>query len=197
MVRPVDLEAELEGILLASAWFRRVLDAAGWVAPAGWVIGGGVIRTLVWDHFHRQVESASSGDVDLVYFDASDMSRIVEAGYERELRRALPEVEWDVKNQAAVHFWYPRRFGHEIPPITSVEDGVRRFPETSTAVAVSYSKGRLEVVAPFGLVDLMGMRFRRNPTQVTYEYYLERIVTKRVAERWPQVEIQLEAQAHS
>lgn len=190
----VGLEAELSRILLASAWFRRVLEVASRTAPADWLVGGGVIRTLVWDHLHGQAETASGSDVDLVYFDAADLGRTGEAAYEARLRRALPEVDWDVKNQAAVHLWYPQRFGHEIRPIASVEDGVARFPETATAVAVRpAAKDELHVVAPFGLVDLMGMRFKRNPTQVTYDYFLERIASKRVAERWPRVEIEFEA----
>ena len=127
----VDLESKLSRILLASAWFQRVLDTASRVGPADWLVGGGVIRTLVWDHLHGQAESASGGDVDLVYFDPADLARTCEAVYEAELRRALPDVDWDVKNQAAVHLWYPKRFGHEIRPIVSVEDGVARFPETA------------------------------------------------------------------
>ena len=186
-------EAELRRILLASPWFRDVLKAGERVAPAGWLIGGGVIRTLVWDHLHDQEESASKADVDLVYFDPADLARNGEANFEDLLRRALPEVDWDVKNQAAVHLWYPERFGHEIQPIVSVEDGVARVPETATAVGIRAEANRdLTVVAPCGLADLMEMRFKRNPAQVSYEFFLERIVSKRVAERWPRVEIVLE-----
>jgi hypothetical protein len=50
---------------------------------------------------------------------------------------------------------------------------------------------RLEVVAPCGLDDLFGLICRRNPRRVTEDHYRRRVRDKRVAERWPRVEIVL------
>jgi hypothetical protein len=46
-----------------------------------------------------------------------------------QLNQLFPDTDWDVKNQAAVHLWYERRFGYAVPPLHSVEDAVATWPE--------------------------------------------------------------------
>jgi hypothetical protein len=107
----------------------------------------------------------------------------------------LPGVPLDAKNQAAVHTWYGRVFGGRVAPLRSAADGVATWPETATAVAVRLlPHDRLEVVAPCGLDDLFGLVCRRNPRRVTVDHYHRRLHDKRIAERWPRVEIVLEGQ---
>jgi hypothetical protein len=66
----------------------------------------------------------------------------------------------------------------------------RDLPETATAVAVRLlADDRIEVVAPCGLEDLFGLVCRRNPRRVTVEHYRQRVHDKRIAERWPRVEV--------
>ncbi len=160
------------------------------VGPPNWVIGGGVIRTIVWDHLHGRCPGATAGDVDVAYFDPLDLDRIGEHEFERALSAENPAVDWDVKNQAAVHLWYYERHGYRIPPVTSIEDAVSRFPETATSMAVRWDAGaNLELVAPCGVDDLLRLVLRRNPKQVTKQYFRDRLRSKRVAERWPKVEV--------
>jgi hypothetical protein len=45
------------------------------------------------------------------------------------------------------------------------------------------------VVAPCGLDDLFGLVCRRNPRRVTVDQYRRRVRDKRIAGRWPRVEI--------
>src|SRR6266540_1888458 len=114
---------------------------------------------------------------------------------ERALVARLPGVKWDAKNQAAVHTWYPRRFGLKVEPLASAADGVSTWPETATAVAVRLERrpgdgepdGRLLVTAAHGLDDLLVGVWRRNPRRVTVAEYRRRLVAKRVSERWPKV----------
>jgi hypothetical protein len=102
----------------------------------------------------------------------------------------LAGVPWDAKNQAAVHRWYGRVFGAEVPPLASAADGVATWPETATAVAVRLDDGdELRVVAPCGLEDLFALVCRRNPRRVSVDQYRRRLREKRVAERWPKVTI--------
>lgn len=184
------LERTLTEVLRADEWFFDILQAVADVDPPGWVVGAGVIRDLIWDHLHGFSERTPPNDIDVAYFDPSDLRRESEREYERRLalQRELP---WDVKNQAAVHLWYQQRFGHSITPATSIMDAVGRFPETATAVAVHLERpsGRLTIVAPCGLEDLFGMRLRRNPTQVTDRYFRERVRAKGILERWPKVRV--------
>jgi hypothetical protein len=118
-----------------------------------------------------------------------------DAEVEQALTARRPGVPWDAKNQAAVHTWYGRVFGGQVAPLRSAADGVATWPETATAVAVRLlPDDRLEAVAPCGLDDLFGLVCRRNPRRVTVDHYHRRLHDKRIAERWPRVEIVLEGQ---
>lgn len=181
--------AMLTGLVRSDAWFVSVLEAVADVGPPEWVVGAGVIRDLVWDRLHDYTGRTPANDVDVPYFDPSDLTTDSEREYERRLARRV-QVPWDVKNQAAVHLWYARRFGHEIDPVTSITDAVGRFPETATSVAVRLEpSGALTIIAPCGLDDLLEMRLRRNPRQVTREYFRRRAREKEIARRWPLVEV--------
>ena len=59
-----------------------------------------------------------------------------------------------------------------------------------TAVAVHlHADDRLEIVAPCGLEDLFNLVCRRNPRRITIDHYHRRVRDKRIAERWPKVEV--------
>jgi uncharacterized protein len=180
----------LETIVRSTDSLMRALVAAREVAAPDWLIGAGAVRTAVWDRLHGYEEPSEPADVDLAFFDQGDLSREREADVEARLRRALPSLEWDAKNQARVHLWYARRFGYEVPPLTSSADGVATWPETATAVGLRLTDDdRLLVEAPFGLDDLLGMVHRRNPRRVSVAEYRRRLATKRIAERWPRATI--------
>jgi hypothetical protein len=181
--------AELEQIVRSTDWLMRALAAAREVDAPGWLIGAGAVRTAVWDRLHG-FEAPFVADVDLAFFDPHDLSTARDEQVERQLLAALPSAPWDAKNQAAVHLWYPRKFGYEVEPLTSCEEAVATWPETATAVAVRLTyHDALEVVAPLGLDDLLGLVHRRNPRRVSVAEYRRRIETKRIAERWPRATV--------
>jgi hypothetical protein len=169
-----------------------VLKAAQQVALPDWYVGGGVIRNLVWDYLHGYAKPSWLADVDVAYFDARNTGRECEKREEERLRRVLPGIRWDVKNQAGVHEWFDERFGYPVPPLSSTREAVATWPETATAVAIRLTRlDEIEVFAPLGLEDLFGLVVRRNPARVTPELYLRRVAEKRYTERWPKVRIVL------
>ena len=182
--------ARLEGLVRASEWFMGVLDAVrACGAPDCWV-GAGALRDLVWDGLHGGFRPERVKDADVAFFDPQDLRPERDQAVEGELARLLPEVHWDAKNQAAVHLWYERRFGVPVEPLRSTADGVATWPETATAVALQLRQdGRLVVVAPCGLSDLLNGVCQRNPRRVSVEEYRRRVSAKRIAERWPRVRV--------
>jgi len=184
------LPARLGSLVRSTPWLMEALEAARDVDPPDWLVGGGVLRDLVWDRLHGRSRPARPRDLDLAFFDPHRLDPARDLEVERALSARLPGVPWDAKNQAAVHRWYGRVFGGRVGPLGSAADGVATWPETATAVAVRLGPGdRLQVVAPCGLDDLFGLVCRRNPRRVTVEHYRRRLRDKRVAERWPLVEI--------
>jgi uncharacterized protein len=124
--------------------------------------------------------SASYTDIDVVYFDASNIDPKYDEVIEAELRVALPDAPWSVKNQARMHL----RNGD--PPYADTADAMRHWPETCTAVAVRSIEARVELLTPFGTDDLLGMIVRPTPTFANrIEAYRARFARKDWAKSWP------------
>lgn len=168
----------------------EALLAARRVAAPDWLIGAGAIRNAVWDHLHGFSEPTPLADIDLVFFDSNDTSVDRERQVEEALTGQLRGVPWEARNQAAVHLWFPDKFGYDVEPFGSTAEAIASWPETATSVAVRLNEDDdLAVVAPCGLSDLLGMVHRRNPARVTVEEYERRLATKRIGELWPRVTI--------
>lgn len=185
---PLDRADELVSILASSAWFLATVDRVALVDPPQWWVGAGVIRDLVWDcRFGDGFDPSRLKDVDVAYFDGTDLTSAREVGLASELD---PTMVWDVKNQAAVHQWYPARFGFDVQPFQSVSEAVATWPEYAACVAVRRGDhGSLQLLAPHGLDDLLDGVWRRNPTRVTPEEYERRLRRKDPAARWPGVRV--------
>lgn len=187
------LRGELVRIVKQTPWFMTALVAVQSLRPPAWCIGAGVIRNLVWDHLHGRdcPEASPLSDIDVAYFDATDLRPEAEARLQTALTTELPGLPWEVTNQAGVHLWFESLFGHPVEALDSLEAAVATWPEFATAVAVRLDPdGELQVIAPHGLDDLFDMRVRRNPVRVSLETYRARVVQKRYVERWPRVQVE-------
>jgi hypothetical protein len=186
----VGTATQLEAIVRSTPWLMRALAAAREVDAPDWLIGAGAVRTAVWDRLHGFDEATPLADIDVGFFDPADLSPERDREVEEALRAALPEAPWQAKNQAAVHLWYPRRFGYTVEPLASTAEAIATFPETAVCVGLRLDPDdRLEIVAPLGLDDLLGLVHRHNPRRATVEEYERRLAAKRIAERWPRVTV--------
>jgi uncharacterized protein len=189
---PEDATRRLTDLIRSDGWLMRVLATVRRTGlPDAWV-GAGVIRDLVWGSLygpgfdHHRVR-----DVDVVYFDAGDLSRDRDERATQVLHAAWPDVPWEARNQAAVHTWYARKFGGAaVPPLTSIAEAVGTWPETATAVAVRLDRhDAVRVCAPLGLADLLDGVWRRNPRRISLPRSLERLARHDPARRWPAVRV--------
>ncbi|WP_209424565.1 nucleotidyltransferase family protein [Pararhodobacter sp. SW119] len=117
-------------------------------------VGAGFVRNLVWDHFHERRSDCRVEDIDVLYFDRSRTGAEEDAELEEALRHRAPDFKWSVRNQARMHL----RNGDD--PYGSVEDAMRYWPETATAVAARRVGADCILIAPFGTEDLMRMILR-------------------------------------
>ncbi|MCT2277003.1 nucleotidyltransferase family protein [Micromonospora chalcea] len=94
-------------------------------------------------------------DVDVVFLDAADLSRDNEDRATERLVAAWSEPPWEAKNQAAVHTWYPAKFGGgPVAPLCTIADAVANWPEYASAVAIRLdADDQITVCAPHGLDD--------------------------------------------
>jgi len=148
--------------------------------PDSW-IGAGMIRNAVWDRLHgRAPDPSKLNDVDVIFFDPGDASEERDAGLERRLQALAPGVSWQVRNQARMHG------PNGDAPYRDSCDAVAHWPETATAVAARTIRGRVEVMAPHGVADLVTMIVRPTPAfSRKMPIYRERLAAKDWATRWP------------
>jgi hypothetical protein len=131
-----------------------------------WLVAGCLFQT-VWNGKHGRAPVADIRDYDLFYFDDRDLSWEAE---DRAIRRSAAlfadlGVTVELRNQARVHLWYERRFGHPCPRLVSSRHGIERFLVAGTCVGVRRDDGHgsLELHAPYGLDDVFDGVLRPNP----------------------------------
>lgn len=166
-------ESWLRAILEGSPVLWSVIQGAEALGLERYYVGGGCIAQTVWNHLNRLPPLHGISDFDLAYYDQENLNWSAEDQIVRRANALLGGggVPLDVKNQARVHFWYPERFGREIPPYPSLEAALSTWPTTATAVGVRLSGGKWTVYAPFGLEDLFAQVVRPNPVLVSREVY--------------------------
>lgn len=173
-------EEDIKRIITEDAWMMEVLRCARKLDLPDWMIGAGFVRNKIWDQLHDYAGKTVSEtiDIDLIYYEPRDKDKATEKRYERELRRVMDE-NWAVKNHARMSDKY-----------LSCEDGISYWPEVCTAVAVRLdAAGELEIIAPFGVEDLVNLVVRKGCRFEDEEEYRNRIRRKRWAEKWPNLRI--------
>lgn len=181
--------AKLTSILRGTPWLWQALATVRDVGPARAFVAAGAVRDTVWDALTGRPAQSPHGDIDVVYWAEAEREGAVLA-HEARLRAALPQLDWEMTNQATVHVWHERAQGLHVAPHRTLAEGLATWPETATAVGVRLTAAdELEVVAPFGLDDLLALRLRYNPALVGPEVFRRRVETKRWLERWPELQL--------
>ena len=185
-----ELTQRLIEIVHGSAWLIVALVAVRQLGLGECCIAAGAVRGLVWDVLHNHEIRSALPDVDVVYFDCSDISPQRDDVLQSRLSSTCPQVPWEVTNQAGVHQWLAREFGGVFASFRSLQEAIASWPEFATAVGVFLDDDNvLHVIAPHGLDDLFAMRVRRNAARVSTRVYCQRIAEKRWSERWPLLEV--------
>jgi hypothetical protein len=178
-------EARLGEIIRADPHLTAALEAARDIAAPDWLVCAGAIRDAVWDVLHGRAP-VPPRDVDVSFFDPGNLTPACDEAVTVALFEREPALRWDAANQAAVHLWYPKRFGIAVEAFASSADAIATFPETASCVGVRLlHDGALLVVAPYGLGDLLGGVCRHNPARAPEEVYRRRVEEKGWRERWP------------
>jgi uncharacterized protein len=179
--------------------FGRVLRTHPWIGPvlADWPaldlrdawLSGSALAQVWWNRRFGFETTHGIADLDLVYFDDTDLSAAAETAHAARIgaRFAALPVRLDVKNQARVHLWYAERFGRRIAPYTGACQAIATFPTTAAAIGVRTSGTRLGIVAPLGVADLLQPRVRANRVLIDAALYRRKIARWRAL--WPKLTI--------
>ncbi|UJL47098.1 nucleotidyltransferase family protein [Virgibacillus sp. NKC19-16] len=167
----------LKDILNLSEDLRQALKTSQ-LELKNYYIGAGFLVQTVWNYLSGNSLDYGIGDIDIVYFDAEDLSFEKEKEMEVKLTSLLNNLPFkvDVKNEARVHLWYEEKFGFKIEPYQSLEEAINTWPTTATSMGVRNGENdQFEVYAPYGLNDLFGMIVRPNKLQITREIYEKKL----------------------
>jgi hypothetical protein len=173
--------ADIADFITQNPRMMRCLAVLAAHGPAVAWIGAGFVRNAVWDHLSGQdTEANPPADLDVVFHDRAIATAEHDARIEAALSVAAPDLPWSVRNQARMH----ERNGHR--PYRDIADALAHWPETATAIAARLGPQGVEILAPFGVADVLEMIIRPTPVFRTKpEIPLARLEAKGWLTRWP------------
>ena len=184
-------EQDILNLISGDKFMMDTLQTAEKLNLPDWLIGAGFVRNKVWDYLHGynkpQVDAA---DIDLIYFDPSGNGEKADEKLSEELKNRTG-VNWEIVNQAYAHEWYTIK-----PlPYTSSEDSVSKWSETATCIGVKVENGKLKLIAPHGVEDLVNLIIRPNLAFVdkgnVKNVVIERVKQKKWLEKWPKLKLEI------
>ncbi len=183
--------ADLAAIVAADPILAPALSIARALALPNWMVVSGAVYQTVWNTLTGRPPGHGIRDLDLVYFDATNVSWHAE---DRVIRRAEAAFDGfplpvEVRNQARVHLWFEWRFGVPYAPLGSAAEGLARYASVAHAVGIGLAvDGTLEIHAPFGLEDVFAMRLR--PNRVLDNAASHHAKAERMAALWPELGVE-------
>ncbi|WP_081310463.1 nucleotidyltransferase family protein [Pseudoalteromonas luteoviolacea] len=146
-------------------------------------IAAGFVRNLVWDALHNLDSPTPLNDVDVIYFDPEEANPDAYIKYESQLVLQMPELNWQVRNQAIMH----GRNGDS--SYKSALDAMSYWPEKETAIAIRQTaESQYECIAAFGVESLLKGDITYNPNRPR-EVFDDRVKSKGWLVRWPQLSV--------
>jgi uncharacterized protein len=169
-------------------WMMDILRAVKSLNLPDWWVCAGFVRSKIWDTLHGFKERTPIPDIDVIYFDDTNMDELEEKKFEIRLRNILPNIPWSVKNEARMHIV------NNISPYSSSVDAISKFPETATSLGVKLDeKNDIILVAPWGVDDVINLEVKPTPyfkeSKELSKIYEERITKKNWKNIWYKVKV--------
>ncbi|MCJ8348889.1 nucleotidyltransferase family protein [Moritella sp.] len=157
----------------------KALDCVQQLHLSQCYLAAGFVRNLVWDHLHQKSVSTPLNDVDVIYFDETEFNPENYRLIESELSLLMPELNWEVRNQAIMH----KRNGDK--PYLNIIHAMSYWPEKETAVAIrKLDDGSYDCIAAFGFESLFNLQVTHNPKRYL-GIFSDRVSSKDWLIQWP------------
>jgi hypothetical protein len=183
----VNSEEDVRRIVESDEWMMQVLSAAAVLNLPDWWICAGFLRNKIWNSIEG-LDQHSITDVDLVYFDSSDLNPETDWAYDKKMKREYPTADWEIRNQARMHYV------NNFEPYISTADGISHWVETATCTAVKLEDNNLKFLFCHGSNDLLNLIARPIPIFQTDEMigiFHNRIKTKAWKKKWPNLKVEI------
>lgn len=183
----IKTEEDIRRLVESDKWMMQVLLAAEKLDLPDWWIGAGFLRNKVWNAIEDN-DSHSDTDVDLVYFNSSDVKPETDWSYDEKMKQNSPFADWEIRNQARMHYV------NNFEPYTSTTNGISNWVETATCTAVKLEDGNLKFIFCHGINDLVNLvarptaRFQTDELIATFNNHIQNKNWKR---KWPHLKVEL------
>ena len=181
----------LLAIVRADPLLMEVLRGLREEALPDWLLVAGAIYNSVWNSLTARPRLTGIRDIDVFYFDASDLSYEAEDVVIKRLASRFAHLPLLVepRNQARVHLWFPEKFKQPFVPLQSSGEMLGRYASKTHAVALRLEPDdSISVLAPFGLDDIFS--FRITPNRVLQNEPAHTSKGARAKSVWPELVIE-------
>ena len=85
----ITTEREIIDLIQEDKWMMELLKCAQTLNLPDWWICAGFVRSKIWDVLHGFDERTRIPDIDVIYYDRTNIEKSVEKEYEEALERLL------------------------------------------------------------------------------------------------------------
>jgi uncharacterized protein len=181
-------EEEIISLIKEDRWMMKVLETVKLLELPDWWVCAGFVRSKIWDTLHHFRERTPLPDIDVIYFEPTNLDESKEKNLEECLQSLMPNTPWSVKNEARMHL------KSKMPPYTSSVDAISKFPETATALGVKLDKrGHVLLTAPCGISDVVNLQVKPTPyftmNNERIDIYEDRLLKKKWKSTWSNLQL--------
>jgi len=175
--------------VLQNRFNTAILDRFSQLGLDDWWLTAGCLAQSVWNMKAGKAPDAGIADYDVFYFDPDitwrSEDRVIRQGL--ELYSEL-SVNIEIRNQARVPIWYPKKYGFDYGPVLRASDGIDRFAYQTTAIGLrKEDNGTYRIYAPFGLDLVMQGHVIPNDVLPIRDVYEAKVA--RWQKIWPDLKI--------
>ena len=184
-------EMALEDIVRGQPILMELLTGLRDMDLPDWMLVSGGIYNVVWNYLTGRAALNGVKDFDIFYFDDGDLSYEAEDLVigQAEARFSHLPLPVEVRNQARVHLWAPKKFNHSFPPLKSSEEMLSLFASKTHAVGVRLmADDSLCIVAPFGLEHIFSFCIAPNHALNNQETHEKK--ARRAKGIWPELNVE-------
>ena len=182
------IKEDIISLIKEDEWMMDILRSVRILKLPDWWVCAGFVRSKIWDTLHDFSERTPIPDIDVIFFDQTNISEFVEKKLEEKLKSLNPDIPWSVKNEARMHM------KSNVSPYSSSVDAISKFPETATALGVKLNiTDNVILTAPWGISDVVNLEVKPTPfftkNKKRIEIYEERMTKKNWISIWSKLKI--------
>lgn len=163
---------------------KELMDILNYISKLNmqnYYIAAGSVFQTIWNFYDGKDLNYNIKDIDVIYFNGSDISVSKDLEYYDLIKKYCKEKEYDfeidVSNEARMHLWEKEKFNIDIEAYKSSEDAIDKWIATVHAIGITIDNNELKIYAPYGLSDIYSKTIR----PIKHKYNTKDIYEKKVS----------------